>query len=159
MYSLFWCAWFQCLNYEASLSMTVCPHLLVNMRLKKWLAAASTTLWAARCLPWTTRVTSHRVPWRRHTHTQLHTTTHRSSLRCTSSLTHLFPQVVHDSHDAGQLSVLLFSGTLPLALLLGACRLLRRDHPRHVGPRFSSADRTTLPAPLPAVCSAALCCR
>ena len=95
-----------------------------------------------------------------HTHTQLHTTTHRSPLRCTSSLTHLFPQVVHDSHDAGQLSVLLFGGTLPLALLLGAWRLLWRSHPRHVGPRFGSADTTTLPEPLPAaVCSAALCCR
>lgn len=36
------------------------------------------------------------------------------------SLTHLLPQVVHNPHDARQLSVLLFGGTLPLALLLGA---------------------------------------
>lgn len=37
-------------------------HLLVNIRLKKWLAAASTTRWAGKCCPWTTRVTSQRVP-------------------------------------------------------------------------------------------------
>lgn len=36
------------------------------------------------------------------------------------SHTHLFPQVVHNPHDAGKLSVLLFGGTFPLALLLGA---------------------------------------
>lgn len=29
----------------------VCFHLLVNMRLKKWLAAANTTLWAGKCFP------------------------------------------------------------------------------------------------------------
>lgn len=33
------------------------------MRLKKWLAAANTTLCAGKCFPWTTRVTSQRVPW------------------------------------------------------------------------------------------------
>lgn len=40
--------------------------LLVNMRLKKWLAAASTTRWARKCFPWTNRVTSQRVPWKSH---------------------------------------------------------------------------------------------
>lgn len=29
----------------------VCFPLLVNMRLKKWLAAANTTLWAGKCFP------------------------------------------------------------------------------------------------------------
>lgn len=44
-------------------------YLLVNMRLKKGLAAANTTLWAGKCFPWTTKVTSQRVPWGKHTHT------------------------------------------------------------------------------------------
>lgn len=34
------------------LSMVLlCPHLLLNMRLKKWLAAANTTLWAGKVFP------------------------------------------------------------------------------------------------------------
>lgn len=48
------------------------------------------------------------------------------------SRTDLLPQVVHNSHDARQLPVLFFGGTLPLALLLGARGLLRGRHPGHV---------------------------
>lgn len=65
-----------------------------------------------------------------HTYSTYHIT--HVLLLCIFSLTHLFSQVVHNSHDAGQLSVLLFGGTLPLALLLGAGGLLWRGHPGHV---------------------------
>lgn len=104
------------------------------MRLKKWLAAANTTLWAGKCFPWTTRVTSQRVPYKTHKlskHDAKEWLTHSTYVFL--SLTHLLPQVVHNSHDAGQLSVLLLGGTLPLALLLGAWRLLWGGHPGHVG--------------------------
>lgn len=39
--------------------------LLVNIRRKKWLAAAKTTRWAGNRLPWTTRTTSQNSPCRK----------------------------------------------------------------------------------------------
>lgn len=85
------------------------------------------------------------------------TDTHTLVLFSFLSHTHLFPHVVHDSHDVRQLSELLFDGTLPLALLLGDRRLLWRDHPRHVSPMngICSVKIKTLSAPPRQQCAAA----
>lgn len=69
----------------------LCSHLLVNMRLKKWLAAANTTLWAGKCFPWTTRVTSQRVPWRK-THTQIRK---HQDVGWLTHIVHTCPVVLH----------------------------------------------------------------
>ena len=69
------------------------------------------------------------------------------------SRTDLLPQVVHNSHDARQLPVLFFGGTLPLALLLGARGLLRGRHPSHV-----SQVRVTCPVGFRSRLAAACSC-
>lgn len=49
--------------YHESIKSNDFEDLLVNIKLKKWLAEASTTRWAGIFLSWTIRMTSHRVLW------------------------------------------------------------------------------------------------
>lgn len=113
-------------------------NLLVNMRLKKWLAAANTTLCAGKYFPWTTRVTSQRVPWGEsaQNHNQCHHTrppvwyclflthTHTCFLRLfiipmmlesclySSLLTHFLSLffLEHDAFSAGEATPVMLSG-------------------------------------------------